>query len=363
MKKRDYIISGIQQIGIGVTSLTEAWDWYIRWLGMDCRIFEDEAVAKLMLSYTGGEPQARHAVLAINLQGGGGFEVWQHKSRVPQRRNREILVGDLGIFAAKIKVREAAKAWRHWNDGGLTLSGPPQADPAGGSTFFLNDPYGNLFHIVEADEWFMNLKGVSGGTYGAMIGVTDVDRSRRLYSEILGYDRVIYDVTGTFDDLAGLPGGDKRFRRLLLAPGEPFHGGFNPVFGQSVIELVQALDRQPSKIYEGRYWGDPGFIHLCYDIRGMDQLRSYCSEAGFPFTVDSMKSHEGGSFDMGEAAGYFAYIEDPDGTLIEFVETHKVPILKKLGWYLDLRKRNPHKPLPSWMIRALRFSRVKATRQ
>jgi hypothetical protein len=44
--------------------------------------------------------------------------------------------------------------------------------------------------------------------------------------------------------------------------------------------------------------------------------------------------------------------------LIEFVETHRIPIAKKIGWYLDLRKRNPKKPLPSWMLRALRFNRV-----
>ncbi len=66
---------------------------------------------------------------------------------------------------------------------------------------------------------------------------------------------------------------------------------------------------------------------------------------------------------MGEAAGHFAYIEDPDGTLIEFVETHKVPIIKKLGWYLDLKKRNPNKALPGWMIKSLRFSRVKERKQ
>ena len=40
-------------------------------------------------------------------------------------------------------------------------------------------------------------------------------------------------------------------------------------------------------------------------------------------------------------AGGFVYIEVPDGTLIEFVETHKIPVMKKLGWYLNLRKRNP----------------------
>ena len=78
---------------------------------------------------------------------------------------------------------------------------------------------------------------------------------------------------------------------------------------------------------------------------------------GFPFTVDSKKSHEGSAFDMGEAAGHFSYIEDPDGTLIEFVETQKVPVLKKFGLYLDLRKRDPNKSLPDWMVKTLRFSR------
>jgi len=62
---------------------------------------------------------------------------------------------------------------------------------------------------------------------------------------------------------------------------------------------------------------------------------------------------------MGEAAGHFSYIEDPDGTLIEFVETLKVPISKKLGWYINLEKRPPEKLMPNWILKALRFSRVK----
>jgi hypothetical protein len=65
------------------------------------------------------------------------------------------------------------------------------------------------------------------------------------------------------------------------------------------------------------------------------------------------------SFDMGEAAGNFAYIEDPDGALIEFVETHKIPVVKKIGWYIDLRKRLPSKALPDWMLKLLSFNRVK----
>ena len=62
---------------------------------------------------------------------------------------------------------------------------------------------------------------------------------------------------------------------------------------------------------------------------------------------------------MGDAAGHFSYIEDPDGTLIEFVETHKVPIMKKFGLFINLKNRNPLKPLPNWMIKSMKMNRVK----
>ena len=55
---KGYVISGIQQMGIGVINVNEAWKWYIKQFGMDCRIFEDEAEAKLMLPYTGGKPRS-----------------------------------------------------------------------------------------------------------------------------------------------------------------------------------------------------------------------------------------------------------------------------------------------------------------
>lgn len=356
---KGYLISGIQQIGVGVKDLNTAWNWYIKVFGMDCLIFEEEAEAKLMLPYTGGKPRSRHAVLAMNLQSGGGFEVWQYKGREPLPRDRETKLGDYGIFACKMKVRDVSASYRHFISAGVECLGEPAPDPAGNVSFFVKDPFGNLFQIVRATDWLMNLRNISGGAYGAIIGVSDIGKAMKIYSDVLGYDRIVYDKTGNFDDLSSVPGGKGRFRRLLLAPSKPFHGGFNPLFGQSLIELVEAMDKTATKIFEGRYWGDLGFIHLCYDISGMDKLRNYCLETGCPFRVDSQRSHEGNSFDMGEAAGHFAYIEDPDGTLIEFVETHKVPIIKKLGWYLDLKKRNPNKALPGWMIKSLRFSRVK----
>jgi catechol 2,3-dioxygenase-like lactoylglutathione lyase family enzyme len=356
---KGYQLGGIQQIGIGVKNLEEAWDWYIRIFGMDCRIFEDETEARLMLPYTGGQPQSRHAVLALNLQSGGGFEVWQYKGRKPVAPGEEIRIGDLGILICKMKVKNIDKAYSFFSQKNVDLIGHPVNDPSGEKTFFLKDPFGNIFQAVEASDWFMNENKVGGGSYGAIIGVSDIERSKVIYSDILGYDETVYDKTGIFGDLANLSGGKNEFRRILLRRSVPFSGTFSRIFRQSVVELISSTGNSGIRIFKDRFWGDPGFIHLCYDIWGMDELRKYCSSAGFPFVVDSKQSHQGNSFDMGDAAGHFAYIEDPDGILIEFVESHKLPVVKKLGWNLDLRKRNSYKPLPSWILKALKFSKVK----
>ncbi|MCI5080730.1 MAG: VOC family protein [Saprospiraceae bacterium] len=351
-------ISGIQQIGIGVSRVHEAWAWYRKHFQMDIPVFEEAATAALMLPYTGGEPRDRHAVLAINTQGGGGFEIWQYTSRVPQPAEFDIQLGDLGFFAAKIKSKNIAKSYDELSAKGVRMQGALAQRPNGEAHYFCQDPYGNHFNVVPSDDWFKQDKHFFGGAYGAIIGVSDMDKSLSFYQDILGYDDIVFDETGQFEDFQSLPGGQHTFRRVLLAHRKKRKGPFSNMLGASEIELVQVTGRTPRKMFENRFWGDLGFIHLCFDIVGMEEMRTLCESKGHPFTVDS-RTALGKDFDMGEAAGHFSYIEDPDGTLIEFVETLKVPIVKKIGWYLNLKKRNPEKALPTWMLRALALNRVK----
>lgn len=355
-------ISGIQQIGIGIPNVYEAWKWYRKNFGFDIPVFDDPGTAALMLPYTGGKPQQRHAVLALNMSGGGGFEIWQYTSRTPEPAAFTVQAGDLGIFMAKIKSTDVQKAWHTFKEKGLDIQGELAKGPIGKDCFYIRDPYGNLFQVIESDMFFSKTDDITGGAYGAFIGVTDMAESMEFYSKVLGYDKVIYDKTGVFNDFNGLSGGSGKFRRVLLTHSQPRKGPFSRILGESTLELVCVLDRTPRKIFENRLWGDLGFIHLCYDIQGMKEIKQICEELGHPFTVDSNPEayRDGaGTFDMGEASGHFTYTEDPDGTLIEFVETHKVPILKKLGWYMNLRKRDPAKPLPDWMIRTMGWNRVK----
>jgi len=350
-------ICGIQQVGIGVSNVKEAWKWYRKNFGVDIRIFEEKAIADLMLPYTGGKPQNRHAALAMNLQGGGGFEIWQYTTREPQPPSFKLSIGDLGIFAAKIKCKDVRETYKTYKKRGLDI-GDIQKDPRGTEYFVVRDPFGNTFQMVNGTAWFRNERKLTGAAYGAIIGVSDIDKAKEVYSGILDYDEIIYDKTDTFDDFNALGGKDYTFRRTLLKHSRQRRGGFSRLFGPSQIELVQVMDREPNKIYQDRYWGDLGFIHLCYDVRGIKALREECKTKGFPFTVDSITKHDN-TFDMGEAAGHFAYIEDPDGTLIEFVETHKIALVKKLGWYLHMKNRKPEKDLPSWIFWAMSMNRIK----
>lgn len=339
-------ISGIQQIGIGNTSVYDTWEWYRKHLGFNVAVFDEAAEAALMLPYTGGQPRSRHAVLALNMMGGGGAEIWQYTTRTAQPPVTDIKLGDLGIYIAKYKSPNIEKSWQTLQNQNL-LSSKIKESPTGKKHFYLKDDFDNVIEIIESENWFDKGKSHSGGVYGATIGVSDMDKSLKFYKDILGYNQVLFDETSTFGDFEGIASGDKYFRRTIITHSNLRTGPFSKLFGASQIELVQAIDEQPNKIFADRLWGDLGYIHLCFDVMGMDEMRTKCKNASCPFTVDS------GDFDMGEAAGQFAYIEDPDGTLIEFVETHKVPIMKKFGWYLNMKARNPHKDLPRWMVKAM----------
>ena len=156
--------------------------------------------------------------------------------------------------------------------------------------------------------------------------------------------------------------GDSPYQSFSSSAGNPYFIDLDLLIEDGLLTKEEVSSRnwgtEPryvdyGKLYENRYWGDPGYIQICFDVRNMDSLEAECKAAGHPFVCDS-----GVDFDMGDAGGHFTYIEDPDGTLIEFVETFRIPVVKKIGFYLDFRKRDDRKPLPRWMLKALRFLRV-----
>jgi len=349
-----YQINGIQQIGLGVEDAEQAWAWYRKAFGMNVPIFRDHATASLMTRYTGDVAHQRYAILAMNLEGGAGLEIWQYTSRKPKDSTKKILLGDTGVSAIKIKARSVDEAYKDLKSKGVTLLSEPVLGPDGRKHFYLEDPYANAIEVIESKSWFQQRKKNLGGVAGCVVGVTDIDKALPLYRDTLGFKEVVYDQTNRFEDLTSLSGGNHPFRRVLLRSSSSRMGAFGRLLGQHEIELFQVEERKAEKIFQNRWWGDKGYIHVCFDVSNMDSLASTCRKAGFEFTVDSRNS-----FDMGKAAGHFAYCEDPDGTLVELVETHKIPIVEKAGWYLNLKKRDTTKPLPNWILKLLSLNSVR----
>lgn len=356
MQSDKFFITGIQQVGVGTTSVYDSWKWFSKMFGTDICILEDDTVAERMLPYTGNQPQKRHAAIAVSLQGGGGLEIWQYSQRKPKPADFQIQVGDLGIFCTKIKCRNTESAHRYASSVCDRVS-PVVTAPDGSKTFYVEDPQGNWFQAVQDSYILLDEGREFGGVIGCMVGVSDMEKALKVYSGILGYDRVIFDGTGKFEDLEWMAGGNGDFSRKLLCRSEKGTGAFSPLLPTGYIELVKCNDRVPRKIFEGRYWGDPGFIQICFDVTNMDAFGEYCRQQGHPFTVDSCP--DGVQFNMGDASGRFTYIEDQDGSLIEFVETYRVAVAKRLGWYISLTKRKREKPLPKFMFRAMKMNRKK----
>ncbi len=347
------LITGIQQVGIGVTDAEAAKHLYKDLFGMNVLIFEDQAEASLMTRYTGNKIHTRRAILSMNLGGGGGFEIWQYTSRTPtlQQQNR---LGDLGIFATKIKCRCIEKAHRQLSTKDIATITEILTHPNGSRHFWLQDAYGNYFDIIESKEWFQLKNDVFGGVMGIVAGVSDMDQSVRFYSALLGIEEVTYQGITSLQDAPVKAQRGQQFNRVILKKQMKNKGAFCKLLGSIEIELVQALDFSPVAMFKDRYWGDCGFIHVCFDVIDMDQLKSLSALQRYDFTVDSSNS-----FSMGSSAGRFCYLEDPDGTLIELVETHKIPIIKKLNLHLNLKTRKNNGPLPDWMIGMLGLNRIR----
>lgn len=343
-------ITGIQQVGIGVVDADQAKYLYRDLFGMDVLVFDDEAEAKLMTRYTGDQCFNRRAILTMNLKGGGGFEIWQYLNRTPVDLPKDSIYGSPGINAVKIKTSciHTARA-KLMSYSSLKIS-PIHAYPNQGLYFTVTDGLSNKFQIIEGVDWFKNHTNSLGGVAGVVIGVSNMERSLLFYQQLLGNVHTVLDITENIIH----HGKEQTIRKVLLRKNISYTGAFSRLLGGFDIELVQLLDEQPPHLFQNRYWGDCGFIHVCFDVLNMDGLKQTMEQNGYPFTVDSA-----GSYAMENASGRFCYVEDPDGTLIELVQTDRVPVIKKLGWYIHLSNRTHQKPLPNWQVSMLGLNKVK----
>ena len=154
-------IYGIQQIGVGVDNAPKLFEWYATKLGADVKVFDDNNTATHMAPYMGGEAHDKRAILAMNMQGGSGYEIWQFEDRTPEAPKQQIQLGDTGIFSVKVKTRNADKALADIKAKGVQPLSAVVTAPNGAKSFYVKDPCGNIVQIQEYNNWYGSGKTVS----------------------------------------------------------------------------------------------------------------------------------------------------------------------------------------------------------
>jgi len=235
----------------------------------------------------------------------------------------------------QIKAKNINDAYSYFKDNGISILNEPASGPDGEKTFFVMDPYRNIFQIVtEIHGFLMNTSDRRN--------IWSFDRSLRhwqikeLYSDILGYDTVVYDKKENFPT-SPVCREEKQFQKSPAKTIWACNRPFSKLFGMSVIELISSTGAPGKKIYDERLWGDPGFIHLCFDIQGMDEIRDYCSEKGFPFTVDTKKVTRVTVLTWGSSWSFCLYRRSGWRTY-RIVETQRFLFLKNLAGILTSEK-------------------------
>lgn len=351
----NYVIHGIQHVGVAVPEHEPAWKWYRKHFGLDVPFFNDEANADLMTIYTGDKVISKRAAMVLNIKGGAAMEVICPSTFRARHPDVEHQLGDYGIYIGWVKSPDIQKSFDFMKENGVEVLSEVIKMPNGWDTFYFKDPNGLIFQVVPSDDFYTSTPLPNGGMAGCSIGVSSMEKAIGFYA-LLGYDEVLHDESGVFSDWATLNGGKGKFRRVLLAQKNQSKGGFAKLIGKTYIELIQDLSsRKPVKIFADRYWGDVGFAHLGFDVRNMQAIGEELEKAGHGFTCDTKDV-----LSMGESTKvHCTYTEDPDGALIELIEVYKIPILEKLGIYLNVEKRPFSKPHPSLMLKALKLIRVK----
>jgi catechol 2,3-dioxygenase-like lactoylglutathione lyase family enzyme len=146
------------------------------------------------------------------------------------------------------------------------------------------------------------------------IGVGNIDDSLRFYKDFLGFSNVIFDYTGSLPGLDKIVGKQNIEARMMMLA----HENFSPV-AQGMIKLVQLLPpSRPSRPNMKYEWGNICIAEVCMSVQNIEEVYKLATvEKGFKPVLPPTYA----LCPPGEECK-FAYIRDPEGILIEFIEWH-----------------------------------------
>jgi catechol 2,3-dioxygenase-like lactoylglutathione lyase family enzyme len=313
------MINAFQHVGMGVWDVDKTYSFYKKLFGYKIKL-NDITMASKEMEPVVGSLETMRMMMAMNTRGGGILEFIEHKSSPVRPYPEEAGYGNCGVLEIGFGVRAIEKVVDSFRVKGVTLLTPvcelALADGRRRRYAYLTDPDGMKVQLVEdlrpgqpAAE-----KPEVQGVFQVGVGVSDVEASKAFYESVLGFDREIYSFDGHNPDLDPVSGGPIHMNTVILERSAPNRGPVSEL-PSGTIKLMAVPDDKGEHIYKGRRWGDIGCMEFCMDVSDLEGAVEDAKHKGVPIYLQPCE------VDMGSGSkGKVAYIRDPDGTIVEFVE-------------------------------------------
>ncbi len=110
-----------------------------------------------------------------------------------------------------------------------------------------------LFQLIKSKtNMFAYLDKYNCGVSGAIIGVSNIEKSFKFYKKVLGYDKIIAKDKKVFNDFEDLKGGNNTFKRIVLQQSDIQNIRHKNFLGKTEIELIELIGKKQklSKDYQ-----------------------------------------------------------------------------------------------------------------
>ncbi|KPJ89415.1 MAG: hypothetical protein AMS17_02050 [Spirochaetes bacterium DG_61] len=321
------MINGIQHVGIGVRDGQRSFAFYKNALDFTVLISKHSGKCPGVLPII-GKDEDRDVIIPLNPYGGALIEIFQYTSKEPVPIPPEVDFSYNGFLFFGLKVKNIEKSLdiieRH---GGQIITNSCEFSPLKNlrwktATFRdLDGIYGVLIEYPGSNVGYGNGRPRIGGIEYVAIGVSNLNQSVEFYSKVLGYDDVLYNYEGASPEWDEMFGRGKQTKRALLRKSTRSQSQFRHFLRGGMIELIQVEDNKGRHNFEGRNWGDIGFMELSFDVSNIYATLEAVSKMGAKIIVPPYRQDMG----MGTDAT-FAYIVDPDGSKLEFTDISKLPV-------------------------------------
>jgi catechol 2,3-dioxygenase-like lactoylglutathione lyase family enzyme len=318
------MINALQHVGQGVRDVDTTYGFYKKHFGFKVKL-NDLTIASKEMAAVIGSVETMRMMMAVNAKGGGIIELIEHKSKPIKPFPEEGGYGDYGVLEVGYGVDNIDEVVTDFEaNGARFLTRVCDLELENGRRWryaYLRDPDGLPLQLTE---------DVSPGNTGAArpavrgvthvgIGVSDLARSKEFYGAALGFDHVLYEHDGRMPEMDAVTGEARPMRMAILERSAPACGPLAELLPRGVVKLFEVPGRNGKHLYDGRCWGDIGCMEVCLDVSDLMATVASMQQQGIEIYLPPVKINMGSG-----SRGLVAYVRDPDGTTIEFVEVQSI---------------------------------------